>query len=244
MTRRFRLSGHVSHRLAALALVAALSSCSSTPPPPDWQMNAKSSLERAVAAHLSGNQRLEALEYARARSEVARTGRPDLMARIELTRCAAQVASLVFEACPAYDALAPDATAADQAYGRYLSGQANAGDAALLPEPQRAAAAGSVGASQLNAIADPVSRLVAAGVALRTRRMQPEAFEVAAQTASAQGWRRPLLAWLNVQVQRAEAAGQGDEAARLRRRVALVLGPAQATVADTPASAASSVISR
>jgi hypothetical protein len=49
-------------------------------------------------------------------------------------------------------------------------------------------------------------------------------------TASAQGWRRPLLAWLNVQAQRAEQGGDSEEAARLRRRIAL-------TVSFTPGRA-------
>lgn len=38
----------------------------------------------------------------------------------------------------------------------------------------------------------------------------------------------PLLVWLNVQVLWAEAAGQVDDAARLRRRIALVLGAGRA----------------
>ncbi len=42
---------------------------------------------------------------------------------------------------------------------------------------------------------------------------------LAADTASAQGWRRPLLAWLGVQALRAERAGAMEEAARLRRRM-------------------------
>ena len=50
-------------------------------------------------------------------------------------------------------------------------------------------------------------------------------------TASAQGWRRPLLAWLMVQLQRAEAAGAADDAQQLRRRIAIV---EQATAAPRP----------
>jgi hypothetical protein len=45
---------------------------------------------------------------------------------------------------------------------------------------------------------------------------------LAADTASAQGWRRPLLAWLLARAQRAEQAGNVEEAAALRRRVAVV----------------------
>jgi hypothetical protein len=49
--------------------------------------------------------------------------------------------------------------------------------------------------------------------------------EQAVNTASSQGWRRPLLAWLRVQLQRAQAAGAEQEAARIQRRIELVLQP-------------------
>ena len=49
--------------MALVASLAFLSACSSTPPPPDWQMNAKASLERATAAYLAGNSRWRALQY-------------------------------------------------------------------------------------------------------------------------------------------------------------------------------------
>jgi hypothetical protein len=43
--------------------------------------------------------------------------------------------------------------------------------------------------------------------------------------ASAQGWRRPLLAWLKVQQARAQAGGAMDEVARLQRRIELLAPP-------------------
>ena len=42
------------------------------------------------------------------------------------------------------------------------------------------------------------------------------------EVAAAQGWRRPLMAWLLLQVQRAEAAGDTAAAEALRRRVRVV----------------------
>jgi hypothetical protein len=42
-------------------------------------------------------------------------------------------------------------------------------------------------------------------------------------TASSQGWSRPLLAWLQVQARHAESAGDAVEARRVRRRIELVL---------------------
>lgn len=210
-------------RVGSAALLLALAACGNTPPTPDWQMNARGALDRATAAYLAGQTRVEAQEFGRARSEAARTGQPGVVARVELVRCAARVASLVFEACAGFEPLRQDAPAPERAYADYLAGQLSASDAALLPAAQRAAAAPGADAPALQAVADPFSRLVAAGVLLRQGRASPAVQALAVDTASAQGWRRPLAAWLQVQAARAERAGDAQEAARLRRRIALTL---------------------
>ncbi|AXA90071.1 hypothetical protein [Massilia sp. YMA4] len=206
----------------------ALAGCGSAPPVPDWKMNAQSSLQRATDAYLEGKDAIEKNEFARARSEIGATGKVDLVIRAELIRCALRTAALTFEPCAGFEALRTDATAADIAYAAYLAGQARPGDAALLPEPQRAVlAAGSdqAAAAAAQAIGDPLSRLVAAGALFKANRATPELLAMAVETASNQGWRRSLLAWLNVQALRAEQAGAADEAARVRRRMALVSRP-------------------
>jgi hypothetical protein len=217
--------------VAALAAMLALAACASKPPPPDWQMNAHAAMDRALTAQLSGDSRLEALEFERARQAIASTGRPALMARAELMRCAALVASLQFQPCERFDALQPDADAADLAYARYLAAQPlAAADVALLPDAQRpfasttagAHAAGPADAQALLKIDDPLSRLVAAGVLMRSGQAHPAVMAVAVDAASAQGWRRPLLAWLNVQLRVAEQNTDNLETQRLKRRIALV----------------------
>ncbi|MGM9425534.1 hypothetical protein [Hydrogenophaga sp. MI9] len=207
-------------RFPWFVLAALLAACGSTPPPPDWQMNAKGSVDRATEAWLSGNQKIEETEFARARSEVLRTGQPALVARLELTRCATRVAALVFEPCAGYDAVAADAVAAEKAYARYLGGQATADDAALLPAPHKGLV--GVAGGDMAGITDPVSRLIAAGVLMRRGVASPAVVDAAVDTASQRGWRRPLLAWLGVQLKQAQAAGKADDAARIQRRIDLV----------------------
>jgi len=219
----------VTMKLAfALSTVLVLAACSSGPRPPDWQVEAKGSMERSVIAYMEGNSRVEAAELARARSQLSRTGRPDLLATAELLHCASRVASLVFEPCAGFEPLKADATPSQRAYADYLRGQLQAQSIPLLPEAQRAAA-GDAGA--VSGIADPLSQLLAAGVLLQTGRASPSVIALAIDTASAQGWRRPLLAWLGVQLQRAEQGGDAQEAARLRRRIAIAQGP-DATVKE------------
>ena len=215
--------------MAAPLLASLLAACASTPPPPDWRLNAHSSLERAMNAHLSGDSRVAEAEFKRARAELSRTGRADQVARGELLRCAAQVASLVFEPCAGFEPLRADAPAAESAYADYLAGPINAAQAALLPPQQRAMSAANSNAGSdlaaLQAVTDPLSRLVAAAVSLRSGRASPALIDVAINTASDQGWRRPLLAWLGVAKLR--AAADPAEAERLQRRIQLVLGASQ-----------------
>ena len=213
-------------------LVFLLAACGSTPKAPDWQLEAKGSMERSVAAYLEGNSRIDAAELARARSQLSRTGRADLLGAAELLHCATRVASLVFEPCAGFESLRVDATPEQVAYASYLRGQARPQDIALLPAPQRALATEGAGAP---GAADPLSRLVAAGVLLQTGQVTPAVITQAIDTASAQGWRRPLLAWLGVQAQRAEQGGDVEEAARLKRRIALTQGQVQGT-APAPVS--------
>jgi len=212
-------------RRAAGSLVLLLAACSSAPPV-EWQSNAKSALDRAVAAYLAGDTRVANVEFDLARRELARTGRADQVALAELTRCAVQVASLDFRPCEGFDKLQHDATAAQRAYADYLANRLQPADAVLLGDQHRAFVAGGISgdaaASALNAIDDPLARLVATGVLFQGGRANPAAIALAVETSSAEGWRRPLLAWLGVQLALAEKAGDKIGAEQLRRRIALV----------------------
>ncbi|HUL67868.1 MAG TPA: hypothetical protein VLW55_24965 [Burkholderiaceae bacterium] len=218
-------------RIATFCLALGLAACSSAPPVPDWQLNAKGSLDRAIAEYLAGDTRASSTDFDRARSEISRTGRIDLLARAELRMCAAQVASLVFETCAGFEKLRVDAPAAERAYADYLAGRVQPDAVALLPTSQRGVAAKSASdqaaAAAVKDIDDPLSRLVGAGVLFQSDRATPELISVATETASAQGWRRPLLAWLGVQRMRAEKAGDSDAAERLRRQIEIVEQTAQ-----------------
>lgn len=212
----------MSQRLFFLVTFVALAACSSTPPAPDWEVGAQNAVEGATAAWLAGNTRVADSEFARARAEVSATGRADLLARTELVRCAARAAALEIDGCPAYRALAADAAPPERAYAAYIAGQFEGLNVAALPAQHRAVAAGGGSAQALVGIADPLARLVAAAALFQASRLPPEGVQTAVDTASAQGWRRPLLAWLGLQARRATEAGRTDEAARIQRRIDLV----------------------
>lgn len=213
------------------ALVAALAACAGSPPPPAWQSNAQDALQAYTSAYLQGNSRVADAEFARARSALSATGRAERVAQAELIRCATRVASLEIGRCEGYEVLRQDSGPAEQAYAAYIAGNWQQLDANLLPPHHRAVVAASTGAAgaggspgALAAIADPLARLVAAGASLQRGVLTPADIALATETAAEQGWRRPLLAWLGVQAQRAQQAGAQDELARIQRRIALTSG--------------------
>lgn len=212
----------------AASLVALLAGCAATPEPPAWQSGAHASLQNFSSAYLSGKTRVAEAEFAHARSELSSTGRASLVAQAELIRCATRVASLEFEPCTGFQAIAQDTGPTERSYAAYIAGRWQDLDQAQLPAHHRAvvAAAGkgaaAGGKSQLGGIDDPLARLVAAGALLQAGLLTPADIELATETASSMGWRRPLLAWLGVQAQRAQQAGAYDEYARIQRRMALV----------------------
>jgi hypothetical protein len=185
----------------SLALILIASGCASGPQAPDWQSSAAQALQSFQRLYFAGETALAEAEFKSAHAELARTGRADLVARAELVRCAARTASLEFDDCPGFQALRYGARAEEVAYAEYLSGKGShrAGD-------------------------DPLSRLVAHAVALRSGAINPAGIAAAVDIASAQGWRRPLLAWLGVQEKRASDAGDSETAARIRRRIELISG--------------------
>ena len=185
----------------SLALILLLGGCAGGPPTPDWQMNAAQALASFQRLYFNGNTQSAEAEFRNARSELARTGRADLIARAELVRCAVRAAALEFDDCPGFEVLRYGARPEELAYANYLLGK------------------GSHKSSD-----EPLSRLVAAAVQMKTGGITPTNIAAAVEVASAQGWRRPLLAWLGVQEKRASDAGDSEAAARIRRRIDLISG--------------------
>jgi hypothetical protein len=185
----------------SLALALALGACFGGEQPLDWQANAAQALASFQREYFAGSTETAEIEFKRARAELARTGRADLLARAELVRCAVRTASLEFDDCPGFEALRYGAGREELSYADYLSGRGRHSPGT-----------------------DPLGRLVALAVSLRTGSINPQGINSAVDIASEQGGRRPLLAWLGVLEKRARDAGDSETAARIRRRMELISG--------------------
>ncbi len=237
-------------RFTAVCAVLWLTACAGTPPVPEWKLRSSAALDRATQTTLSGEMRRARGDYQEAFNQIARTGQPALMARAHLLKCAVEAASLDFKGCAEFDARRMDASPGDQAYADYLVGILKPADLAKLPAQHRPFAGAVTSASSASSITsissataataatsatsatlisalksegDPLTRLVAASVLLRTGQASPQVIAVAVETASAQGWRYPLAAWLSAQIRLAEKSGNTALAQEAQRRLDVVL---------------------
>jgi len=209
----------------AIVAAALLSACAGGAQPPNWQSQSHAALERFRQQYLEGDTRKAERSFAESKAALASTGKPELAARLELVRCALGTAALDVEACLGFESVKDDATVADQAYGDFVSGRLDERDTPKLPSQYRAVASARDDVARNKAmqqIADPVSRLVAAGALFRLAQLSPDGLSAAIETASEQGYRRPLLAYLNVQARLAQSAGDTAALQSIQKRIELV----------------------
>jgi predicted small lipoprotein YifL len=212
--------------LFTLASLLVLAACGSGgPPPPDWKTDAADLIGRYQKHALRGENTLAERYFRQAVAATGGAGRVAETARLWLVRCATRRAMLIDDACTEYAELAgfgPDP--ADQAYYRFLTLRWEELDPALLPGQHRdlVRAPADRRPEALGRIDDPLARLLDASLLVMRQEANPATLSLATETASAHGWRQPLLTYLKLQQQQAASNGQAAEAERLARRIQLV----------------------
>ena len=212
--------------LLALAGLVLLAACGSGgPPPPDWKTDSTDLIERYQKHALLGDNTLAERYFKQAVAATGGAGRVAETARLWLVRCATRRAMLIDDACAEYADLARIApNAADQAYYQFVTLRWDGLDAALLPRQHQdlLRAPASKRREMLGKIDDPLARLLDASLLVMRQEADDATLALAAETASSQGWRQPLLTYLKLQQKQAAAQDNAAELARLDRRIQLV----------------------
>lgn len=212
--------------LLLVSFALLLSACGGGPPVPDWKMDSISLIERYKKAELKGNNLLAERYFEQAVDAVGKTAKLDETARLHLVRCATRQASLVFEPCTGYLEIARlSFNPENDAYYRFISGNWDKLDAGKLPAIYRdllSVRENSKIPGALQRIDDPLSRLIAVSVTVMRKQADDVALALAADTASDQGWSRPLLVYLKLLEKRAALSEDKAGLEKLRTRIRLV----------------------
>ncbi len=213
-------------RALACAAMLLLAACGSGGlPPPVWKSDAADLVARYQQHALAGENLLAERYFRQAVAATGSAGRIADTAHLWLVRCAIRRAMLIDDACAEYTELAPlEPVPADAAYYRFLTLDWQQLDPDSLPPQHRdlVAAPPAARPAAVAAIADPLARLLAASLIAQRGEADTTTFELAAETASARGWRQPLLTYLKLEEKQAVARGDATAAQALARRIRLV----------------------
>ena len=212
--------------LLIVSLAVLLSACGGGPRAPDWKRDSVSLIEKYKKAELKGENKLAERYFEQAQAAAGSAARIEETARLHLVRCATRQASLGFEPCNGYLEFARLGTSPeDEAYHRFLTGQWDKLDGGKLPEQYRDFLANRDPVRNLEIlgrISDPQSRLVAISIAVLRKQADDATLKLAAETASEQGWSKPLLVYLKLLENRASLKEDKAEVEKLRTRIKLV----------------------
>lgn len=202
-----------------LLLAAILVTGCAGPRVPPWSAAGFHHLTSYKTAFLEGRDALAALHYGRAEEAIKKSGNIDVLARARLTRFALQVSVLKSFAEQEYlelEKLKP--LPETHNYFLFLRGDFQRLEPELLPEQYREVLPGlKTGNLQeteaaIKNIEDPLSRLIATGLAVRRGLYNETILQLAVATASENGWRKALLVYLEKKRQYYEERKESEKA--------------------------------
>jgi hypothetical protein len=199
-------------------------------PIPAWIDAGHQQIETFKRDFLTGAQPLVTeLHFKKGVEEIKKAGDLDRLGRAWLTRMALQAAALEpMEEGEYLRIEAAGPVAVNRNFNLFLKGELAAVDVTLLPEQYReippALRGGNANEAvkKVTLIEDPLSRLIAAAVALRSHPQNESLLSAAVETASRNGWKRVLLAWLTRQAEYYDSAGDAARSALILQRIELM----------------------
>ena len=190
-------------KLLSLALALLICACGTVTPVPAWKENAYRHLDDYKTSFLTGREESTEPHFVKARREMAAGNDLSILTIAYLTKYSLHTASLEsFDSSEFAKLYGLEPNAVDMAYCHFLKGNFSAVDARALPSRYTGVLKAALSkdltaaAREIAAVDDPLSRLIACGVWVRYLPSDETILQMAIATASANGWRRPLWAYL------------------------------------------------
>lgn len=198
-------------------------------PVPDWKNVSYYQLESYKKSYLIGKTKIAELHFSKAIEEIKKSGDLKVMAMTYLTKYAVNVA--VLEDFDDRDYLQIESVQQDtksRNFYNFLKGAFDQVDERLLPgeygdflKTLRQGREGDMKREIVN-IKDPLSKLIVTGLLVRHHRCPEMILKAAADTASENGWKKALVAYLEKLQSFYEAEKEMEKAANVQRRIQLI----------------------
>lgn len=198
---------------------------------PSWIVDGDRHLERYKRSFLIyGHGEITERHFLSALEEINKSGNLNLIEKAWLTRMALQVAVLKdMEEEDYLKIAAVSRVPENENFFAFLKGDITGVEIKNLPKQYRDFGHAFLTGDALKcgkAIAsikdEPVSRLIAAGIAVNNGIESEAIIQTAVDTASANGWKMALIVWLERLAAFYDAAGEAAKAGNIRRRIELI----------------------
>jgi hypothetical protein len=198
---------------------------------PSWIIGGEQQLDSFKSNYLVDTDDLRAeSHFKNAIEQIKKSGDLDLLEKAWLTRMSLHVAALKKIEEGDYREIANTKYVLEnENYYKFLKGDISGVDIALLPKQYKKFSAAflngdvsKIGRAIASMKDEPVSQLIAAGIAVRSNIESEEIILTAVETASENGWKMALLTWMECLSAFYEAIGKAGKAADVRRRIELI----------------------
>jgi hypothetical protein len=214
--------------LLIFVFLVALTGCSSNTVP-DWKNIGYNQLENYKKNYLTGKDFIAETNFRKATEEIKNSGDLDTLAKAYLTRFGVQTAVLETFRDDEYldiEEILPNPDYLN--FFNFLRGIIAYVDGGRLPSRYRGAFSAIQTKNptelekQISGIDDPLSRLIATGVAVKRQCYNESILKAAVETASANGWRKALLVYLAQLQALYEKDKAADKADKIRKTILLL----------------------
>jgi alkylhydroperoxidase/carboxymuconolactone decarboxylase family protein YurZ len=212
-----------------IAVFLLLAGCGTTKPAASWLSAGYNQMDSYKKNYLSGQDKIAALQFNDALKEIKKSGDLEILGRSHLIRMALQTATLQDLASAEYLKIeAVNASPANSNFYAFLRGDIAQVNAKLLPaqylgfvETLRRQGEGER-LRAIEQIDDPFSQLIAVGILVRMGQENEEVLQRAIATASAEGWKKALLAYLARLKAYYAGKQEGSKALAIEQRMNLI----------------------
>jgi hypothetical protein len=216
------------HLLSLFMLSLIIAGCGAKPIP-DWRYETFGQLENYKKNYLKGKDQIAEFHFRKALEEVNRSGDLELISKVYLTKYAIKVASLedvIDSEYPDIEVIEPNSE--NQNFFVFLKGNFPFVDANLLPKQYGSFLKACIGGKEasindeIEKIGDPLSTLIAVGIIVKKNIHNEATLQTAIETASINGWQKPLLAYLEKLQHFYEAKNENDKAAKVQQKIKVI----------------------
>jgi hypothetical protein len=196
---------------------------------PDWTYTGYNQLEDFKKSYLAGDDKIAVLHFSKGLEEIKKSGDLDILAKAYLTKYAVQTAVLEAIDDDMYLKIAAAQSMPENGnFHNFLKGNVDQVESRFLPKQYRdlmeAFRKGNIAdiPAECTKIEDSLSRLIAIGIIIQYREYGEELLQSAVDTASANGWKKALLVYLEKLADYYKVKKEPEKADSVRKRIDLM----------------------